>query len=141
MWRIVQDLVRDGSTVLLTTQYLDEADRLSDSVVVLSEGRVVASGAPAELKAQIGERTVTLRFAAVHDVTLAMLALQRAGLRPVCDERRRSVTVPVTASRDVAVVVRALDDAGVEADELALAEPRLDEVYMLVTRRAAAAAG
>lgn len=140
MWRIVRTLVQDGGTVLLTTQSLDEADHLADSIIVLCEGRVVASGAPVDLKAQVGTRTVTVKLAA-EDVSSAAEALQRAGLQPVCDEQRTSVTVPVTASRDVAVVVRALDGAAVEAHELALAEPGLDEVYVVVTRRARAVAG
>ncbi|MGH8908660.1 MAG: ATP-binding cassette domain-containing protein [Egibacteraceae bacterium] len=141
MWQIVQSLVSDGSTVVLTTQYLDEADRLADWIVVLREGRVVASGAPADLKAQVGRRTVTVRFAAAEDVRAAVGALRRAGLRPVPDLPQRSVTVPVTASRDVAAVVRALDGVAVEADELALAEPGLDEVYLVSTRRAGAVTG
>jgi ABC-2 type transport system ATP-binding protein len=140
MWQIVQTLVRDGSTVLLTTQCLDEADHLADLVIVLCEGRVVASGAPAELKSRVGKRTITVRLAA-EDVLPAVGALQRVGMEPVCDEQRKSVTVPVTASRDVAVVVRALDGVAVEADELTLAEPGLDEVYVVVTRRARTVAG
>jgi ABC-2 type transport system ATP-binding protein len=140
MWRIVRSLVQDGGTVLLTTQSLDEADHLADSIIVLCEGRVVASGAPADLKAQVGTRTVTVKLAA-GDVPLAVGALQRAGLQPVCDEQREHVTVPVTATRDVAVVIRVLDGVAVEADELTLTEPGLDEVYVAVTRRAGAAAG
>lgn len=138
MWQIVQKLVRDGGTVLLTTQYLDEADRLADSVIVLCEGRVVASGAPADLKAKVGRRTVTVRLTA-EDVAPAVGALRRAGLQPVYDGQRKSVTVPVSAFCDVAVVVRALDEVAVEADELAVAEPSLDEAYRIFTRRAGAA--
>ncbi|MGH8933530.1 MAG: ATP-binding cassette domain-containing protein [Egibacteraceae bacterium] len=141
MWQVVRSLVRDGGTVLLTTQHLDEADRLADWIVVLCEGRVVASGAPADLKAQVGGRSVTVRFAAAQDVPAAVGALRRAGLRPVSDGQRGSVTVPVTASRGVAAVVRALDGVAVETEGLTLAEPGLDEVYRTVTRRACTGPG
>jgi ABC-2 type transport system ATP-binding protein len=140
LWQIVQTLARDGGTVLLTTQSLDEADHLADLIVVLCEGRVVASGPSADLKAQVGKRTVTVKLA-TEDIQAAVAALQRAGLQPMCDEQHKRVTVPVTASRDVAVVVRALDGVEVEADELALTEQSLDEVYVVVTRRTGTVGG
>lgn len=136
MWQVVRDLARDGSAVVLTTQYLDEADQLADAIVVLCGGRVVASGAPAALKVAVGNRAVTLRLASAEDVPPAVEALRRAGLQPEPDPPRKSVTVGVTGSRDVAVVVRALDAAAVEADELTLSEPGLDEVYRVFTSRA-----
>ncbi|MFI0371957.1 ATP-binding cassette domain-containing protein [Actinomadura sp. 1N219] len=139
-WEIVQGVVRDGATVLLTTQYLDEADRLADSITVLSHGRVVAAGTPAGLKARIGARTVTVRLTGEADLPLAARSLQRAGLRPACDLARTSVTVPVAAPRDTATVIRTLDELGIEISELVLAEPTLDEVYLAATERAREAA-
>jgi ABC-2 type transport system ATP-binding protein len=130
VWEIVGSLVSGGTTVLLTTQYLDEADRLADRITVLAQGRVVASGTAAELKAQVGRRTVAATFADVADLPAATAALLTAGLSPVSDAERRLVTAAVTSSRDLAVVVRALDDAGLEAGELALTEPTLDDVYL-----------
>ena len=130
MWEIVRELVKDGTTVLLTTQYLDEADRLADSITVLASGKVVASGTPAELKGAVGKRTVTATMADTESAALAIDALRRTGLHPVSDPSGRTLTTPVERSTDLAVVVRALDEASVEATELAVGEPTLDDVYL-----------
>ncbi|MFI9006604.1 ATP-binding cassette domain-containing protein [Actinosynnema sp. NPDC053489] len=135
LWEIVENLVTDGTTVLLTTQYLDEADRLADSITVLSQGRVVAAGTSSELKAQVGRRTVTVTLADASDVPKATGALERAGLHPV--PARNTLTAPVTSSRELATVVRALDEVGLEATELALGEPTLDDVYLTLAQHAA----
>ncbi|MCP2165062.1 ATP-binding cassette domain-containing protein [Goodfellowiella coeruleoviolacea] len=137
MWRIVAKLVDDGTTVLLTTQYLDEADRLADSIAVLSGGRVVASGTAADLKAEVGQRTVSVTLAEPDDAVRAVTALQRAGLHPVPDPAGRALTTPVTASRELAVVVRALDEVGVDVAELAFSEPTLDDVYLALAHHGA----
>ncbi|GAA3658023.1 ABC-2 type transport system ATP-binding protein [Lentzea atacamensis] len=128
MWEIVEKLVADGTTVLLTTQYLDEADRLADTITVLSHGKVVASGTSAELKAQVGQRTVTVTLDSASDVDTALKAINAVGLHPVAEGL--TLTTPVSASRDLATVVRALDDNGLEAHEIGLAEPTLDDVYL-----------
>ena len=133
VWDIVDTLVREGTTVLLTTQHLDEADRLADQITVLSDGRVGASGTTAELKAQVGRRTVSATFTDPADLPTAATALRAAGLSPTTDPERRVLATPVTNSRDLAVVVRALDEAGLEASELALTEPTLDDVYLALT--------
>ncbi|MFC6092083.1 ATP-binding cassette domain-containing protein [Saccharothrix lopnurensis] len=137
LWEIVEGLVDDGTAVLLTTQYLDEADRLADSITVLSQGRVVASGTSAELKAQVGQRTVTVTLADVADVPKAAESLERAGLQPVA--AANALTAPVTSSREIATVVRALDEVGLEAAELALGEPTLDDVYLSLAHQPHAA--
>ncbi|GDY32336.1 ATP-binding cassette domain-containing protein [Gandjariella thermophila] len=139
MWEIVEELVDDGTTVLLTTQYLEEADRLADSITVLSAGRVVASGTADELKAQVGQRTVTVTLGQPADGDRAVAALAGAGLHPVHNPERHAVTTPVTASTDLAAVVRALDDASIEVAELALAEPTLDDVYLTLAHQPSAA--
>ncbi|SDP55550.1 ATP-binding cassette domain-containing protein [Lentzea jiangxiensis] len=128
MWEIVEKLVADGTTVLLTTQYLDEADRLADSITVLSHGKVVASGTSAELKAQVGQRTVTVTLDSASDVDIAVKAISSVGLTPASEGL--TLTTPVSASRDLATVVRALDDNGLEAHEIGLKEPTLDDVYL-----------
>ena len=138
MWEIVESLVSDGTTVLLTTQYLDEADRLADSITVLSAGRVVASGTSSELKAQVGQRTVTVTLSSAADLPKAMRSLEQAGLQPVLDAEHNTLTAPVTASRELAIVVRALDEVGLEASELALGEPTLDDVYLTLAANQAA---
>jgi ABC-2 type transport system ATP-binding protein len=139
LWEIVEGLVGDGTTVLLTTQYLEEADRLADTITVLSKGKVVAAGTATELKAGVGKRTVSVVLAEPEDAATALNALSKAGLHPVHDKVRHSVTTPVEKSTDLATVVRALDDAGVEVGELALTEPTLDDVYLAVNTEAPAA--
>ncbi|WP_433269546.1 ATP-binding cassette domain-containing protein [Actinosynnema sp. CS-041913] len=135
LWEVVENLVDDGTTVLLTTQYLDEADRLADSITVLAQGKVVAAGTSAELKAQVGRRTVTVTLADTSDVPKAQEALERAGMQPAA--AANTLTAPVTSSRELAVVVRALDEVGLEATELALGEPTLDDVYLTLAAHAA----
>ncbi|MFL6123818.1 ATP-binding cassette domain-containing protein [Actinophytocola sp.] len=138
LWEVVEGLVDDGTTVLLTTQYLDEADRLADSITVLSAGRVVAAGTAAELKAQVGERAVHVTLATRQDAPAAIVSLERHGLAPVLDEPKGELRTPVTTSADLAVVVRALDEAHVEVAELALTEPSLDDVYLTLAKNKAA---
>ena len=125
LWQIVENLVADSTTVLLTTQYLDEADRLADSITVLSAGKVVATGTAEQLKAQVGQRTVNATLTESSHVTDALRALRTAGFDPAHDEAR--LTIPVSASRQLADVVRALDDAGIDIGDLGLGEPTLDE--------------
>jgi ABC-2 type transport system ATP-binding protein len=139
LWEIVEGLVGDGTTVLLTTQYLEEADRLADTITVLSKGKVVAAGTAAELKAGVGKRTVSVVLAEPEDAATALNALAKAGLHPVHDKARHSVSTPVEKSTDLATVVRALDEVGVEVGELALTEPTLDDVYLAVNSEAPAA--
>jgi ABC-2 type transport system ATP-binding protein len=131
MWDVVRALVAAGTTVLLTTQYLEEADQLADAITVLSHGRVIAAGTAAELKTRVGRRTVSATLALATDIGPALDTLRRAGLDPL--QAGRTLTAPVDSSRALAVVVRALDEAGIEADELGLHEPTLDDVYLTLT--------
>lgn len=131
MWDVVLNLVAGGTTVLLTTQYLDEADRLADTITVLAQGKVVAAGSAAELKNRVGRRTVSATLAVAADIGPALDTLRRAGLEPL--QSGKTLTAAAGSSRALAVVVRALDDAGIEADELALHEPTLDDVYLTLT--------
>ncbi|RKN77574.1 ATP-binding cassette domain-containing protein [Streptomyces klenkii] len=135
LWEIVEGLVSQGTTVLLTTQYLDEADRLADSITVLSAGAVIASGTAAELKATVGQRTVTVTPDAAADPAVACAAVRRAGLEPVVDRENGTIVVVIEASKDIAVVLRALDQVGVEATELTFGEPTLDDVYLTLADR------
>ncbi|MFC7340286.1 ATP-binding cassette domain-containing protein [Saccharopolyspora griseoalba] len=140
LWQIVEGLVADGTTVLLTTQYLDEADRLADSITVLSAGKVVATGTADELKAQVGQRTVNATLAEARNTEDALRALTAAGFSPTHDEGRNALTIPVTASRELADVVRALDDSGIDIGDLGLGEPTLDDVYLALAHQPANAA-
>ncbi len=138
MWEIVEELVGDGTTVLLTTQYLEEADRLADAITVLSAGRVVASGTAAELKSQVGKRAVHVTLASPQDAPAAIVSLEKHGLAPVLDEPRAELRTPVETSAELAVVVRALDEVHAEVAELALTEPSLDDVYLTLAKNQAA---
>lgn len=138
LWQIVENLVADGTTVLLTTQYLDEADRLADSITVLSAGKVVATGTADELKAEVGQRTVNATLTDTSSTGQALRALTAAGFSPTHDETRDALTVPVTASRELADVVRALDDSGIDIGDLGLGEPTLDDVYLALAHHTAA---
>ncbi|WP_184943599.1 ATP-binding cassette domain-containing protein [Kitasatospora kifunensis] len=139
LWEIVEDLVAEGTTVLLTTQYLEEADRLADSIAVLSAGSVIASGTAAELKAGVGQRTVTVTLDGAADPALALDALRRAALEPVTGRENGAIVIPIAASRDIAAVIRALDQVGIEAAELSFGEPTLDDVYLTLAARPASA--
>jgi ABC-2 type transport system ATP-binding protein len=139
MWDVLGDLVRGGATLLLTTQYLEEADRLADSIAVVDRGRVIARGTADDLKAQVGGERLEV---VVHDresVARAAEALARLGSeQPVADERSRRVTVPVVGGAKLLVdVVRELDAAGVSIDDIALRRPTLDDVFLALTGHAA----
>ncbi|MFJ4879773.1 ATP-binding cassette domain-containing protein [Streptomyces sp. NPDC088745] len=135
LWEIVEGLVAEGATVLLTTQYLEEADRLADSITVLSGGRVIADGTAAELKAAVGRRTVTVTLDPAADRESAVGALRRAALEPSVAPQSDCLVIPIDASKDVATVIRALDQVGAEASELSFGEPTLDDVYLALAGR------
>ncbi|PZG38227.1 daunorubicin/doxorubicin resistance ABC transporter ATP-binding protein DrrA [Spongiactinospora gelatinilytica] len=133
LWETIGRLAAEGTTVLLTTQYLEEADRLADHIVVLASGRVVASGTAARLKAAVGDRCAHVTLAGPEDVAAAAAALRAGGYAPVPDPARRTVTVPMAAAADVPAVVRLLD--GTDITELNLTGPTLDDVYLALTQR------
>ncbi|MFE0810662.1 ATP-binding cassette domain-containing protein [Streptomyces sp. NPDC058794] len=134
VWDSVRSLVGGGTTVLLTTQYLEEADQLADRISVVDAGRVVADGTADELKAATGgDRVdVVLRDAGQLGAALALLPLTDARVDP----DRRLISAPVT-DRMAALsgVVRALEEAGLEAEDVALRRPTLDEVFLHLTDR------
>jgi len=134
LWELLRELVRDGTTVLLTTQYLEEADRLADDIVVLDHGRVVASGSPDELKARIGGERVDITVAGQDDLAAAELALA-----PFADGAPSSdgltVTVPVAAGTSMLDVARALDVADVAAKDMHRRQATLDDVFLSLTAK------
>jgi ABC-2 type transport system ATP-binding protein len=132
IWDTIRELVADGTTVLLTTQYLDEADQLADGVAVVDTGRVIASGSPDELKAEIGSR-LDVVVADARALPDAASVLSRIG-EPDTEPEFRRVSVPVSGgSMTLPSVVLELDRAGVAVEDVALRRPTLDEVFLRLT--------
>ncbi|MCU1485634.1 MAG: daunorubicin resistance transporter ATPase subunit [Actinomycetia bacterium] len=138
MWDVIRELVADGATLLLTTQYLDEADTLADRIIVIDHGKVIAEGTSRELKAQIGgeQLEVTLSEAPNPDYTTAAVgALQPLvqGTVHVSDDGRRLKASVRTGGGLATEVVRALDAAGVSVDDVEVHRPSLDDVFFALT--------
>jgi ABC-2 type transport system ATP-binding protein len=148
MWDIVRQLVADGTTLLLTTQYLDEADQLAGRIAVIDTGKVIAEGTPTQLKASLGGRRLLLTLAEGVDAAAAAEALAPFATGPVSsggtadpsrgeqspDDSSRLLEVPVTASDGLATeVLRALDAAGVKVSDIAVRTASLDDVFLTLT--------
>ncbi|MGB8649454.1 MAG: ATP-binding cassette domain-containing protein [Mycobacteriales bacterium] len=138
LWQVIEDLVRDGTTLLLTTQYLEEADRLADRIAVVDGGRVIAEGTSDELKDKVGGSVLLARPASPADMEAVAQVL--AGLR--CGDVSRLPTgeLSVPATTGIALVgraARALTSAGVAVSELGLRKPTLDDVFLTLTGRPA----
>ncbi len=133
LWGAIEDLVRDGTTVLLTTQYLEEADRLARDIVVIDHGRVIAEGTPAQLKADLGTSvvSVTLGDREVVDWALELLT-PLTDKRPVVEDLVIELTV-TDGPKAGAEVLRTLDTAQIPIAGLALREPSLDDVFLSLT--------
>ncbi len=138
MWEVIEQLVATGATVLLTTQYLEEADRLADSIVVIDRGRVIARGTADELKGQIGGERLELVVADHQGLESAVRVLKEVGTsEPVVDEHAGSVSVFVdTGAASLVEALRRLDSLGVAIGDVALQRPTLDDVFLSLTGHA-----
>ena len=139
MWVIVRELVADGTTLLLTTQYLDEADQLAGRIAVIDGGRVIAEGTPAELKSSVGGQRILLTLADEADKTVAARALAPFSTGSISPNGRgRLMEVPVTAADGLATeVLRALDAADVAVSDISVRSASLDDVFLTLTGHAA----
>ena len=132
LWDLVRDLTSDGVTVLLTTQYLEEADQLAQDIAVIDHGHVIAEGTPDQLKQQAGAQVLEVRPIDPNDEHAISQALKDlVGTAPTATEGL--ISVPVTDPALMPAVVRRLDDAGLAVGELALRKPSLDEVFFSLT--------
>ncbi|NMO93239.1 ATP-binding cassette domain-containing protein [Actinomycetospora sp. TBRC 11914] len=135
MWGVIQRLVADGTTLLLTTQYLEEADVLADDIVVIDHGRAIARGTSDQLKAQIGGERLELTVSDAGRLGGAVDLVTPLGVAPpVADEHRRSLTMPVTGGvKALRQALDLLEAAGLEVDDAGVRRPTLDDVFLTLT--------
>ncbi len=139
LWDVIESLVADGTTILLTTQYLEEADRLADRIAVIDGGLVIAEGTATELKDRLGEDVVDLRVADTARTGEALELLRPlAATEPRVDAASGRISLPVHhGAGTLAEVVRRIDGAGLDVAELSLHRPSLDDVFLTLTGRRA----
>lgn len=132
MWDVIEQLMSGGTTILLTTQYLEEADRLADKVAVIDGGRVIAHGTADELKKQVGDERVELVIAKESDFDAAVSAVKGEGLK--YSEAERTISVSTDGSvRAVKQILDALADKSIELDSMSVHKPTLDDVFLRLT--------
>lgn len=139
MWDVIEELVSGGTTLLLTTQYLEEADRLADKIAVIDRGKVIALGTADELKGQVGGERIELTVFDAEQLDTARAAAEGLGVgAPELDVRDRRLTVPVDGgTEDLAELLRRLGSSGVRIVEVGLRRPTLDDVFLQLTGHAA----
>ncbi len=139
MWDVIRRLVREGTTLLLTTQYLEEADELADTIAVVDHGKIIARGTADELKSQVGGERIEVVVRDREAVGQASQILVRHGSgETTLDEHTRKLTVPATGGATTLIqVVRDLDEVGIRIDDIALRRPTLDDVFLSLTGHAA----
>jgi ABC-2 type transport system ATP-binding protein len=141
-WEVIRGLVAEGTSLLLTTQYLEEADLLADNIVVIDHGRLLAEGSADELKAQVGGERLLITVSDATQLGRATELLTPLAVGPVvCEAERRSLLVPVTGgAARLADALRLLDGEGVVLDDVGLRRPTLDDVFLTLTGHSTAEA-
>ena len=138
MWEVIEDLIAEGTTVLLTTQYLEEADQLANRIVVLDHGNVIAKGTSNELKSQVGGDRIEIVVESVGDVSNAAALIQEFGSAPAITEGlTKTILLPVAGGSTAIVnIVRKLDENKISIADIALRRPTLDDVFLSLTGHA-----
>ena len=138
MWEVIEDLISEGTTVLLTTQYLEEADQLANRIVVLDHGNVIAKGTSNELKSQVGGDRIEIVVESVGDVSNAAALIQEFGSAPaITEDLTKTILLPVAGGSTAIVnIVRKLDENKISIADIALRRPTLDDVFLSLTGHA-----
>jgi ABC-2 type transport system ATP-binding protein len=138
MWGVIQELVKGGVTLLLTTQYLEEADQLADEIAVIDTGKVIARGTSDALKKQVGGERLEVVVEQIHVAKTMEIVAAVSGQKPALDEGLRQISSPVsTGSAALFEVLKSLDSAGIHALDVGLKRPSLDDVFLSLTGHAA----
>ncbi|MBA3308533.1 MAG: ATP-binding cassette domain-containing protein [Nocardioidaceae bacterium] len=133
LWDVLRGLVRDGTTLLLTTQYLEEADQMADQIVVIDKGRVIAAGTPNELKDRAGQASVVLTVTDGADLPRAELLLQDCATEVHVEEASRRLTAKASGLSAMTRIASVFAESGIEVDDLGLKRPSLDDVFLHLT--------
>ncbi len=138
MWGVIEELVKDGVTLLLTTQYLEEADQLADEIAVIDTGKVIARGTSDALKKQVGGERLEVVVETVNIPKTLEIVGAISGIKPSLDQGLRQISAPVsTGSKALLDVLKALDEAGIHPLDVGLKRPSLDDVFLSLTGHAA----
>ena len=133
LWEVLRGLVRDGTTLLLTTQYLEEADHLADDIVVIDKGRVIAAGTPTQLKDQAGTASVVVTVTNAADLGRAEELIRSCSPEVHVEEASRRLTAQATGLGDMTRIGSVFEDSGIAVDDLGLKRPSLDDVFLHLT--------
>jgi ABC-2 type transport system ATP-binding protein len=133
LWEVLRALVRGGTTLLLTTQYLEEADQLADNIVVVDKGRIIAEGSPLQLKQQAGNASLVVTVSSAEDLPVAQALLSKTGAEVFVDEGARQLTAAADGLTDMVRVAGWLRDSDIDVDDIGLSRPSLDDVFLSLT--------
>jgi ABC-2 type transport system ATP-binding protein len=138
MWGVIDSLVKDGTTLLLTTQYLEEADQLADDIAVIDNGTVIARGTSDELKRQVGGERLEIVVESQDLQKVTEIVEKISGGKALVEENARQISAPVTTgSKALIEAARSLDEAGIHPLDIGLKRPSLDDVFISLTGHAA----
>jgi ABC-2 type transport system ATP-binding protein len=133
LWEVLRGLVRDGTTLLLTTQYLEEADHLADDIIVIDKGKVIASGTPTQLKDQAGAASVVVTVTHAQDLQRAAELTRTVSSEVHVDETSRRITAKASGLSDMTRMAHVFEDSEIPVDDLGLKRPSLDDVFLHLT--------